>query len=114
MSDTKPLLVINYLGKLSAEQMDRMRPWADKIQEISGMPTLLCDEKIDVQVQHDLLPLVEALDRYTASVAIHTHAVRQNSEILTGLVTMLLTEEDRQDPDDEPVVGASMNSPRGR
>lgn len=60
----------------------------------------------------DLVALVAALDRYTASVAVHTHAVRQNSEILTGLVTMLLTEEDRQDPDDEPMIGASMNSPR--
>lgn len=62
----------------------------------------------------DVLALVTALDRYTASVAVHTHAVRQNSEILTGLVTMLLTEEDHQDPDDEPMIGASMNSPRAR
>lgn len=55
----------------------------------------------------DVAALVAALDRYTA-------ATHRQSQLTAALLETLLTEEDRQDPDDEPVMGASMNSPRVR
>lgn len=107
MSDTKPLLVLQYPYVLKKETLEKVEEMGRSLEKAIGAEVLILQDGVTSHYHHDLTPLIEALDRYTA-------ATHRQSQLTAALLETLLTEEDRQDPDDEPMIGASMNSPRVR